>query len=310
MNPNSCLKKTHTAEANKWLDNSSNQVALFWGAGMCEMQTDTQVLGHSQEQVKEFKKVHRNMSTMFHIFCYKEEQGRPACFQMTRKQRHQTFFFNQTKTNFSKSSAFHFCPNMELAGKSLSKMLILLLIISKIKKYNINPETSDQRLGKQQQKCLCVKVFHMQWGEKLRYNLKWPQSICYTLVIVDAVPSDCQQSGLEVWVCNVSLVEAHCMLCWHSVPSQVDGSSHFKLLGGAFTGSVFKFASIDVGDEAVDLYCKHTVPLRDHCHTSGGWEKQRHRCVNLVRGDNFRIYESLTSNECFELSTVEGFNII
>ncbi|KAA8585696.1 hypothetical protein FQN60_004390 [Etheostoma spectabile] len=58
--------------------------------------------------------------------------------------------------------------------------------------------------------------------------------------------------------------------------SQVDGSSHFKLLGGAFTGSLLKLAPVDVGDEAIDLHLKHAVPLRDHCPTTcGGREKDR-----------------------------------
>lgn len=48
-------------------------------------------------------------------------------------------------------------------------------------------------------------------------------------------------------------------------PSQVDGPSDFKLLGGAFTRSLLKLASIDVRDKTVDLHCKHIVPLRDHC---------------------------------------------
>lgn len=54
-------------------------------------------------------------------------------------------------------------------------------------------------------------------------------------------------------------------LQWPSVESQVDGSSHFKLLGRAFTGTLLESASIEVGGEAIDLYCKHTVSLRDHC---------------------------------------------
>lgn len=66
------------------------------------------------------------------------------------------------------------------------------------------------------------------------------------------------------------------------MPSQVDGSFHFKLLGRAFAGSLLELAPVDVGDEAVELHFKHTVPLRDHCHTtSGGGEKQRDKCVNL-----------------------------
>lgn len=46
--------------------------------------------------------------------------------------------------------------------------------------------------------------------------------------------------------------------------SQVDGSFHFELLGGAFAGSILKLAAVDVRDEAVDLHCKHAVPLWDH----------------------------------------------
>lgn len=52
---------------------------------------------------------------------------------------------------------------------------------------------------------------------------------------------------------------------WPSVQSQVDGSSHFILLRRAFTGTLLESASIEVGGEAIDLYCKHTVSLRDHC---------------------------------------------
>lgn len=46
--------------------------------------------------------------------------------------------------------------------------------------------------------------------------------------------------------------------------SQVDGSFHFELLGGAFAGSILELAAVDVRDEAVDLHRKHAVPLWDH----------------------------------------------
>lgn len=51
-----------------------------------------------------------------------------------------------------------------------------------------------------------------------------------------------------------------------SLTSQVDASSHFELLGRALAGSLLELASVDVRDEAVDLHCKHAVPLRDYCY--------------------------------------------
>lgn len=46
--------------------------------------------------------------------------------------------------------------------------------------------------------------------------------------------------------------------------SQVDGSSHFELLGRALAGSLLKPVPVDVRDEAVDLHREHAVPLGDH----------------------------------------------
>lgn len=63
--------------------------------------------------------------------------------------------------------------------------------------------------------------------------------------------------------------------CSDTQPSQVDGSSHFKLLGRAFAGSLLKLAPIDVWDKAIDLHGKHTVPLGDHCHTMEGGGRER-----------------------------------
>lgn len=47
--------------------------------------------------------------------------------------------------------------------------------------------------------------------------------------------------------------------------SQVNGSSHFKLFGGAFTGTLLQSASIEVDGEAVDFYCKHAVSFWNDC---------------------------------------------
>lgn len=47
--------------------------------------------------------------------------------------------------------------------------------------------------------------------------------------------------------------------------SQVNGSSHFKLLSRALTGTLLKFASIDEGRETVDLDWKHTISFWNHC---------------------------------------------
>lgn len=81
-----------------------------------------------------------------------------------------------------------------------------------------------------------------------------PGSICCTLRI-SAVPLLASR--------NTGSCEVRNILQWPSGPSQVDGSFNFKLLGGPFAGSLLKLASIDVRNEAVNLYGKNTVPFRD-----------------------------------------------
>lgn len=69
-------------------------------------------------------------------------------------------------------------------------------------------------------------------------------------------------------------------------PLEVNGSFHFKLLGGAFTGSKLQLVSVDVGNEAANLYGKHAVPLRDHFHF-------------VFFGDDFEhMFELLYENPC------------
>lgn len=77
---------------------------------------------------------------------------------------------------------------------------------------------------------------------------------------------------------------------WRSA-SQVDGSSHFKLLGWAFAGSLLELVPVYVRDEAVDLHSKHAVPLRDHCHTT------RRRVINTpVLTQSFHHYSVATAS--------------
>lgn len=49
------------------------------------------------------------------------------------------------------------------------------------------------------------------------------------------------------------------------VQSQVNGSSHFKLLGGAFAGTLLQSASVEVDGEAVDFDCEDAVPFWNNC---------------------------------------------
>lgn len=49
------------------------------------------------------------------------------------------------------------------------------------------------------------------------------------------------------------------------VQSQVNGSSHFELLGGAFAGTLLQSASVEVDGEAVDFHRKHAVSLWNDC---------------------------------------------
>ena len=98
----------------------------------------------------------------------------------------------------------------------------------------------------------CVTQIHPEQNQrgslqntKKRYgptNNKRPLALC---AIVVAVPLTAYRGQCGA-VCVMSLMVTD--------SSQVDGSSHFKLLGGAFTGSLLKLAPVDVGHEAVDLH--------------------------------------------------------
>lgn len=68
--------------------------------------------------------------------------------------------------------------------------------------------------------------------------------------------------------------------------SQVNAPLDFKLLDRALTGAILKLATIDVGDEAVDFHCEHTVLLGDYFKT-------------ILLGDYFKdVLELLDQNAC------------
>ena len=70
-------------------------------------------------------------------------------------------------------------------------------------------------------------------------------------------------------------------------PSQVNAALDFKLLDRALAGAVLKLATVDMGDKAVDFYCKHAVLLGDYYVRK---DKSGKRAGRWIRRDAKLLY--------------------